>query len=122
MTECDIRINQVEDLGPTIEDGKIIDELIEDVVKTRNNDNEISNGIDEYPSFCDYDRKIKDNFVTDFAVVENMDAYRDEDMGDIIIGKPFYKEVCVEARRFDGMITIYNGNDSLTYQMARSHP
>ncbi|GJR70089.1 putative reverse transcriptase domain-containing protein [Tanacetum coccineum] len=46
--------------------------------------------------------------VTDFAVVENMDAYRDEDMGDIIIGKPFCKEVCVEARRFDGMITIYN--------------
>ncbi|GJZ23119.1 putative ribonuclease H-like domain-containing protein [Tanacetum coccineum] len=29
--------------------------------------------------------------------------------------------VCV-ARRFDGLITIYNGNDNMTYQMVRSHP
>ena len=59
---------------------------------------------------------------TDFAVLENMDAYRDEGMGDVIVGKPFCRETCFKARRFDGMITIYNGNDSVTYQMARSHP
>ncbi|GJX75283.1 hypothetical protein Tco_0313878 [Tanacetum coccineum] len=62
------------------------------------------------------------SIVTDFAVVENMDAYRDQDMGEVIVVKPFCKEVCVKARHFDGMITIYNGNDSVTYQMARSHP
>ncbi|GKA72480.1 hypothetical protein Tco_0778696 [Tanacetum coccineum] len=51
-----------------------------------------------------------------------MDAYRDEGMGDVIVGKPFCGEICVKAKRFDGMITIYNGNDDVTYQMARSHP
>nr|GEW07175.1 hypothetical protein [Tanacetum cinerariifolium] len=60
--------------------------------------------------------------VTHFAVVENMDGYRDQDMGDIIFGEPFYKASCMEARRFDGFITIHNGNDNVTYQMARSHP
>ncbi|GJY94981.1 uncharacterized mitochondrial protein-like protein [Tanacetum coccineum] len=47
----ELRRNQVEDLGPTIEDGEVINEHIGDIVKTRNDDNEISNGIDEYPSF-----------------------------------------------------------------------
>ncbi|GKC74557.1 hypothetical protein Tco_1120440 [Tanacetum coccineum] len=174
----ELRRNQIEELGLTIEDGEIINEHI---VKTRNDDEEIE-GIDEYPSFCDFDRKIhidcvfnlqfscmigfehvnanflpilsinamskrfynsimKDiieykgkNFVgafmnvpifvgnfsvvTDFAVVKNMDAYRDHDMGEVIVGKPFCREICVKARQFDGMITIYNGNDSVTYQMA----
>ncbi|GKA87201.1 reverse transcriptase domain-containing protein [Tanacetum coccineum] len=95
----------IEELGPTIEEGEVIDEPMKDIVKTRNDDNEISNGLDEYPSFCEYDEKIHINcaynlqfscmigknvvgafinvsifvgnffVVTDFAVVENMDAY-----------------------------------------------
>ncbi|GKD88925.1 hypothetical protein Tco_1364432, partial [Tanacetum coccineum] len=56
--------------------------------------------------------------VTDFTSVENMDAYRDKDMGDVIVGKPFYRVACVEAKRLDGFITIHNGDDSVTYQMA----
>ncbi|GKC07619.1 hypothetical protein Tco_0999229 [Tanacetum coccineum] len=46
--------------------------------------------------------------VTDFAVVEDMDAYRDDGMGDVIVGKPFCRKIGVKARWFDGMITIYN--------------
>ncbi|GJX07375.1 hypothetical protein Tco_0195307 [Tanacetum coccineum] len=88
----ELRRNQVDDLGPAIEEGEVIDEPMEDIVKTRNDDNEISNGIDEYPSFCDFDRKIH----IDFA--KNMDAYRDEGMSDIIAGKPFCREICVKAR------------------------
>nr|GFA34398.1 hypothetical protein [Tanacetum cinerariifolium] len=91
-----LRRNQVEDLDLTIKEGEVIDEPMEDIVKTWNDDNEI--------------------------IMENMDAYRDDGMGDVIIGKPFCKEICVKAKRFDGMITIYNGNDSVTYQTARSHP
>nr|GEW62678.1 hypothetical protein [Tanacetum cinerariifolium] len=34
----------------------------------------------------------------EFAIVENMDAYRDKDMGDVIIGKPFCRVACVEAK------------------------
>ncbi|GJX72503.1 hypothetical protein Tco_0309674 [Tanacetum coccineum] len=37
--------------------------------------------------------------VTNFEVLENMDAYRDEGMGDIIFGKPFLREVGIKARR-----------------------
>ncbi|GKB78406.1 hypothetical protein Tco_0945301 [Tanacetum coccineum] len=60
--------------------------------------------------------------VTDFAVLEDMDAYRDERMDDVIVDKPFLREVGIKARRFDGMIIIYNGDDEVTYQMVRSHP
>ncbi|GKD62171.1 ribonuclease H-like domain, reverse transcriptase, RNA-dependent DNA polymerase [Tanacetum coccineum] len=183
--DLELRRNQVDDLEPTIEEGEVVDEPMMDIVKTRY-DNEIVNGLDEHPSYCDFDRKfhidyaynlqfscmigyehvnanffpllstkvmskffyksiMKDkvdykgknivgafmnvpifvgNFsvMTDFVVVKNMDSYRDEEMGDIIIGRPFCKDACIKARRFDGMITIYKGNDSVTYQMARSHP
>ncbi|GJT80401.1 hypothetical protein Tco_1054743 [Tanacetum coccineum] len=36
--------------------------------------------------------------VTDFAVLENMDAYRDEGNGDVIIGEPFLREVGIKER------------------------
>nr|GEW19935.1 retrotransposon protein, putative, Ty1-copia subclass [Tanacetum cinerariifolium] len=54
--------------------------------------------------------------------VEDMDLYLDEGMRDVIVGEPFCKASCVEARRFDGIITIHDGDDSVTYQMVRSHP
>ncbi|GKD18772.1 hypothetical protein Tco_1207930 [Tanacetum coccineum] len=54
--------------------------------------------------------------------MKDMDAYRDEGMSDIIFGEPFLREVGIKARQFEGMITIYNGNDKVTYQMVRSHP
>nr|GEZ41024.1 hypothetical protein [Tanacetum cinerariifolium] len=60
--------------------------------------------------------------VTDFAILKNMDAYCDEGMGDVIFGEPFLREVGIKTKRFEGMITIYNGNDEVTYQVVRSHP
>ncbi|GKF17489.1 hypothetical protein Tco_0062407, partial [Tanacetum coccineum] len=59
--------------------------------------------------------------LTDFVVLEDMHAYRDKGMGDVIFGEPFLREVGINARRFDGMITIYNGKEEVTYQMMRSH-
>nr|GEY18942.1 hypothetical protein [Tanacetum cinerariifolium] len=90
----ELRRNQVEDLGPTIEDGEIIDEPMEDIVETRNDENEIR---------CKLP-KVSDRDVS----CEKVETTR------IKVG--------IKARRFDGMITIYNGNDSVTYQMGRSHP
>ncbi|GKC36512.1 hypothetical protein Tco_1048896, partial [Tanacetum coccineum] len=55
--------------------------------------------------------------VTDFTVLENMDDYRDEGMGDVIFGEPFFRDVGINVKRFEGMITIYNGNDEVTYQL-----
>ncbi|GJX11293.1 hypothetical protein Tco_0201152 [Tanacetum coccineum] len=60
--------------------------------------------------------------MTDFAVLENIDAYRDEGMGDVIFGEPFLREVGIKTRRLEGIITIYNGDDEVNYQMVRSHP
>ncbi|GJY54457.1 hypothetical protein Tco_0446121 [Tanacetum coccineum] len=62
------------------------------------------------------------SIVTNFVVLEDMDAYRDEGMGDVIVGEPFLREVGIKVRQFDGMINIYNGNDDVTYQMVQSHP
>ncbi|GKF26202.1 hypothetical protein Tco_0082096, partial [Tanacetum coccineum] len=53
--------------------------------------------------------------------LEDMNAYRDEGMGDVIFGEPFLREVGIKTRGFHGMITIYNGNDEVTYQMVRSN-
>ncbi|GJT13833.1 putative reverse transcriptase domain-containing protein [Tanacetum coccineum] len=174
-----LRRNQSDDLMPTIEECEVIKEF-------RTRDEDLDTGIDDYPSYCDDDKKIhidcahnlkfscmigfefthvnffpllyvnvmskkfhnsimKDNMVykrdnvvgalmnvpifvgtfsvvTDFVVLEDMDAYRDEGMGDVIVGEPFLREVGIKARRFNGMITIYNGDDEVTYQMVRSHP
>ncbi|GJV27779.1 homeodomain-like protein [Tanacetum coccineum] len=137
--QLELRRNQVDDLEPTIEEGEVVDEPMMDIVKTRC-DNEIIDRLDDF-----YNSIMKDkveykgnnlvgafmnvpifvgNFsvVADFVVMEKMDSYRDEEIGDAIVGGPFCREACMRARRFDGMITIYKENDSVTYQMARSHP
>ncbi|GJU36521.1 hypothetical protein Tco_1184875 [Tanacetum coccineum] len=93
----ELRRNQGDDLMPTIEEGEVIEEF-------RTRSDELDIGINDYP------------------ILENMAAYRDEGMGDVIVGEPFLKEIEIKARRFKGMITIYNGNDEVTYQMVRSHP
>ncbi|GKB43688.1 hypothetical protein Tco_0888630 [Tanacetum coccineum] len=175
----ELRRNQCDDLMSTIEEGEVIEEF-------RTRDDELDAGIDDYTSYCDYDKKIhidcahnlkfscmigfefthanffpllyvnvmskkfynsimKDkmvykgnnvigalmnvlifvrNFsvVTDFVVLENMNDYRDEGMGDVIFGEPFLREIGINAKRFEGMITIYIGKDEVTYQMVRSHP
>ncbi|GJU97247.1 hypothetical protein Tco_1326518 [Tanacetum coccineum] len=142
----ELRENQGDDLMPTIKEGEVIEEF-------RTRDDELDAEIDDYPSYCDYDKKIhidcahnlkfscmigfefthanffpllyvnvmskkfhnsimKDKMVykennvigalmnvpifvgtffavMDFAVLENMDAYHDEGMGDVIFGEPF---------------------------------
>ncbi|GJT83488.1 hypothetical protein Tco_1057830 [Tanacetum coccineum] len=174
----ELRRNQGDDLMPTIEECEVIEEF-------RTRDDELDAGINDYPSYCDYDKKIhidcarnlkfscmigfeftqakffpllyvnvmskkfhhsimKDKMVykgnnviealmnvsifvgtfsvvTDFAVLENMDEYRDEGMGDVIFGEPFLRQVGIKTRRFEGMTTIYNGDNEVTYQMVRSH-
>ncbi|GJV37888.1 putative reverse transcriptase domain-containing protein [Tanacetum coccineum] len=47
----ELRRNQGDDLMPTIEEGEVIEEF-----RTRND--ELDDGINDYPSYCDYDKKI----------------------------------------------------------------
>ncbi|GJQ98962.1 hypothetical protein Tco_0521947 [Tanacetum coccineum] len=69
-----------------------------------------------------YPKGIVENMLVDFAVLEDMDAYHDERMGDVIFGEPFLREVKINAIRLDGMITIHYGNEEVTYQMVQTHP
>nr|GEW82571.1 hypothetical protein [Tanacetum cinerariifolium] len=159
----ELRRNQGNDLMPTIEESEVIEEF-------RTRDDKFDTEINDYPSDCDYDKKIHidypnnlkfsymigfefslanffpllyvnvmskkfHNFImkdkmeykgnnvvetlmnipifvetfsilTGFAVLEDMDAYHDEGMGDVIFGEPFLREVGINAKRFDGIITI----------------
>nr|GEW01072.1 hypothetical protein [Tanacetum cinerariifolium] len=72
-----------------------------------------------------YPKGIAENVLlvlTDFTVLEDMDTYRDEGMGDVIFGEPFLREVGINERWFEWMITIFTGNEEITYQMMWSHP
>ncbi|GKA89226.1 hypothetical protein Tco_0811038 [Tanacetum coccineum] len=119
-----LRRDQVADLMPTIKEGEVVEEF-----RARNDARMVSK-IFGYPSDCNQNKKIridcahnlKFSCMIDFAILEDMDTYRDERMGDVIFGEPFLREVGINARRFEGMITIYNGNEEVTYQMVRSHP
>nr|GEU43457.1 retrovirus-related Pol polyprotein from transposon TNT 1-94 [Tanacetum cinerariifolium] len=59
--------------------------------------------------------------VTDFAILKNVDAYPYEGMGDIIVGKPFLREVGIKARRFEGMITLYKVDKSVNLDNSTSN-
>nr|GEU97212.1 hypothetical protein [Tanacetum cinerariifolium] len=53
--------------------------------------------------------QVDDLMPTIKEVLEDMDAYHDEGMVDVIFGEPFLREVGINAKRFEGMITIHNG-------------
>ncbi|GJV05558.1 mitochondrial proton/calcium exchanger protein-like protein isoform X1 [Tanacetum coccineum] len=88
----ELRRNQGYDLMPTIEEGELIKEF-----GTR--DKDLDTRIDDYP------------------ISEDMDAYHDEGMGDVIFSEPFLRKFGIKTKRFKGMITIYNGDDEVTDQM-----
>ncbi|GJW55639.1 putative reverse transcriptase domain-containing protein [Tanacetum coccineum] len=88
----ELRRDQVDDLIPTIEEGEVVEEF-----RARNDASMI------------------------FVVLEDMDAYRDEGMGNFIFGESFLREVGINAKRFEGMITIHNSNEEVTYQMVGAH-
>ncbi|GJW19758.1 homeodomain-like protein [Tanacetum coccineum] len=101
----ELRRNQGDDLMPTIKEGEMVYK-----------ENNVVRALMNVPIFVG-----TFSIVTDFIVLEDMDAYRDEGMDDVIFGEPFLRDVGIKTRRFEGMITIYNGSDEVTYQMMRSH-
>ncbi|GKB61619.1 hypothetical protein Tco_0917805 [Tanacetum coccineum] len=99
----ELRRDQVDDLLPTIEEGEVIEEF-----RARNdarmdkleyNGNNVVGALMNIPIFVG-------NFsiITDFAVLEDMDAYRDKGMGDVIFGELFLIEVGINARWFEGIV------------------
>ncbi|GJU54844.1 retrovirus-related pol polyprotein from transposon TNT 1-94 [Tanacetum coccineum] len=92
----ELRRNQGDDLMPTIKEGEVIEDF-----KTR--DEDLDTRIDDYPRALMNVPIFVGPFsvVTNFAVLEDMDAYRDEGMGDVIVGEPFLRDVGIKARWFD---------------------
>ncbi|GJS21623.1 hypothetical protein Tco_0450255 [Tanacetum coccineum] len=43
--------------------------------------------------------------------LEDMDAYRDDGIGNVIFGELFLREVGIKTKWFKGIITLYNGDD-----------
>ncbi|GJU85102.1 hypothetical protein Tco_1292648 [Tanacetum coccineum] len=144
----ELRRDQVDDLMPTIEEGEVIEEFRarNDARMVSKFFGYPSDCDHDKKIHIDYAHNLKFSYmigykgnnvvgalmnipifvesfsiITDFAVLEDMDAYRDKGMGDVIFGKLFLREVGINARRFEGMITIHNGNEEVTYQMVRSH-
>ncbi|GJU05581.1 hypothetical protein Tco_1122011 [Tanacetum coccineum] len=143
----ELRRNQGDNLMPTIKEGEVIEEF-------RTRDNELDVGIDDYPSYYEYDKKIHidcahnlkfscmirfefmhANFFLilyvnvmskkfhNYIMKEKLE-YKGNNVvgiGDVLFGKPFLREVGIKTRRFEWIITIYNGNDEVNYQMVRSH-
>nr|GEV24314.1 hypothetical protein [Tanacetum cinerariifolium] len=116
----ELRRDQVDDLMPTIEEGEVVEEFkdrndarMDKLEYKRNN---VVGALMNIPIFVG-----TLSILADFAILEDMDAYRNEGMGDVIFGELFLREVGINAKRFNGMITIYNDNESLTYRMVRSH-
>ncbi|GJV06079.1 hypothetical protein Tco_1343735 [Tanacetum coccineum] len=117
----ELRRDQVDDLMP-IEEGEVIKEFrakndarLKDKLEYKGNN--VVEALMNIPiSVGTF------SILTDFAVLEDMDAYRDEGMDDVIFGEPFLREVRINAIRFEGMITVHNGNEEVTYQMVWSHP
>ncbi|GKD48514.1 gag-pol polyprotein, partial [Tanacetum coccineum] len=107
----ELRRDQDDDLMPTIKEGEVIEEF-----RARNDARMVSK-IFVYPSDYDHDKKIRIScpYNLKFScmiVLEDVDAYRDEGMGDVIFSEPLLREVKINARRFK----------EVTYQMVRSHP
>ncbi|GJV51790.1 ribonuclease H-like domain, reverse transcriptase, RNA-dependent DNA polymerase [Tanacetum coccineum] len=98
----ELRRNRVDDLEPIIEECEVVNKPMIDIVKARS---DFIGGLDDYPS----------------EFVEDMGPYLDEGIEDVIVGEPFCKASCVEARRFDGIITIRDRDDSVIYQMVWSN-
>nr|GEY33448.1 homeodomain-like protein [Tanacetum cinerariifolium] len=116
----ELRRYQVDDLMPIIKEGEVVEEFRArndarmDKIKYKGNN--VVGALMNIPIFVGMF-----SILIDFAVLEDMDAYRDEGMGDFIFREPFLREVGINAKQFEGMITIYNGSEEVTYQMVRSH-
>ncbi|GJU74933.1 hypothetical protein Tco_1266338 [Tanacetum coccineum] len=118
------RRNQGDDLMPTIEEGGVIDEF-------RTRDDELNIRIDDYPSYCNYDKKIHIDYAHNlkFSCMIGFEFTHANFFPLLyvnVMSKKFHNSIMKEKMvdvlsRFKGMITIYNGNDEVTYQMVRSH-
>ncbi|GKC00035.1 hypothetical protein Tco_0986171 [Tanacetum coccineum] len=54
-----------------------------------------------------------------FVVLENLNAYIDQRMSEVILGRPFHGMADLDVKIFEGLISFNTRDDTVTYQMAR---
>ncbi|GJW90567.1 reverse transcriptase domain-containing protein [Tanacetum coccineum] len=107
----ELRHDQEVDLGPTIKEGEVIDTPIKEKVKTRHDDDKITNEIEDYPSFSDLDRKI---YVYDaynlrfFCIIgyEHVDANFFPLLSINMMSKRFYNSIMKDKLEFKGKSVV----------------
>ncbi|GJZ59836.1 DNA-directed DNA polymerase [Tanacetum coccineum] len=101
----ELRRDQVDNLMPIIEEGEVVEEFraknCTRMDKLEYKGNNVVRALMNIHIFVG-----TFSVITNFAVLEDMDAYRAEGMGDVIFGEPFLREVGINARWFEGMISI----------------
>ncbi|GJY99995.1 hypothetical protein Tco_0517425 [Tanacetum coccineum] len=80
-----------DDLNATIDEGKFHNSIMKDKMVYKGNN--VVGALMNVPIFVG-----TFSIMTDFAVLEDMDAYRDEGMGDVIFGEPFLREVGIKTK------------------------
>ncbi|GJR66720.1 pyruvate dehydrogenase (acetyl-transferring) kinase, mitochondrial [Tanacetum coccineum] len=116
-----LRRDYVDDLMPTMEEGEVIKEFRARTDARCNTPKSGSQRNVEYPRAL-LQRSIAQDKRTTTKLLENIDAYRDKGMGDVIVGGPFLREVGIKTKRFKGIITLHKSENEVTYQMVRLHP
>ncbi|GJV32158.1 homeodomain-like protein [Tanacetum coccineum] len=110
-----IHVNFIRNLPINVMSKKFFKSIMKDKIKFR--------GRNELGNFANVPVFIRNFYVIiNFTVVEDMDPYLDEGIGEVVVREPFCEVSCVETRRFDGIITIHDEDDSVTYQMVQSNP
>ncbi|GJU74704.1 reverse transcriptase domain-containing protein [Tanacetum coccineum] len=106
-----LRHDQLVDLGPTIKEGEVIDTPIKEMVKTRNNDDMITNEIEDYPSFSNLDRRIHVNgaYNLRFSYMigyEHLDANFFPLLSINMMSKRFYNSIMKDKLEFTGKSVV----------------
>ncbi|GJS67942.1 hypothetical protein Tco_0682507 [Tanacetum coccineum] len=96
-------------LDPFLEDYIKLNDLNEPFELRRNQGDDLMPTIEEGEVIEEF--RTRDD---ELNFLENMDAYRDEGMSDVIFGDHFLRELRIKAKRFEGIVTIYNGDDAVT--------
>ncbi|GJT59042.1 hypothetical protein Tco_1002575 [Tanacetum coccineum] len=91
-------------MGETLVLNRSLDPYLEDYIE-----------LNELNELFELRRNQRDDLMpTIEEVLEDMDAYRDDEMGDVIFGKPFLREVGIKTKRFKGIITLYKCDDEVS--------
>ncbi|GJS55209.1 hypothetical protein Tco_0628571 [Tanacetum coccineum] len=121
----ELRRNQGDDLMPTIKDGEVIEEF-----KTR--DDELDTRIHDYPSYCDYDKKIHiSQLKFHNSIMKDKMVYKGNNVIGALMNVPIFVgtfSVVMDFAVLENMdaLPVIEGAGAMlffvTYQMVRSHP